>query len=94
MVETNDSTPDPETTRPAAMDPREDNRNRDRGKRKAEKVASETQVDPSRVEPVGQTLGEPGKQHWDTKQPEPDASPPVSAPAVRVPAPQRGRPLA
>jgi hypothetical protein len=27
-------------------------------------------VDPAHVEPVGTTLGEPAKEHWDTKQPE------------------------
>jgi hypothetical protein len=34
----------------------------------------EAPVDPNRVEPVGQTLGEPGREHWDTKQPDPDPS--------------------
>jgi hypothetical protein len=27
-------------------------------------------VDPNHVEPVGTNLGEPAKQHWDTKEPE------------------------
>jgi hypothetical protein len=27
-------------------------------------------VDPNHVEPVGTSLGEPAKEHWDTKQPE------------------------
>jgi hypothetical protein len=27
-------------------------------------------VDPHHIEPVGTTLGEPAREHWDTKQPE------------------------
>jgi len=92
-VETNDSAPEPEPSGPPMTELPEDDRTRESERRNSGTAVSETPVDPSRVEPVGQTLGEPGKQHWDTKQPEPDASPTVSVP-VRVPPPQRARPLA
>ena len=93
-VDRSDSTPASSKSPPAKVAPKVAHRTTRGATDGTDAAAPETPVDPTRVEPVGQTLGTPAKEHWDTKQPDPDES--TAEPekkAKTVPAP-KSRPVA